>query len=100
MRIVAAVTVTMALFASPLIADPSTCNLSGYKAQSGLTAAVSDNTLTLTWDGERSEEVRMRLTVESGTPTIKDLAVRAKGGQWTTLASNVTPEYRVVSGLR
>jgi hypothetical protein len=90
----------LALAATPALADPLTCNLSGYKAQSGLTAAVSDNTLALTWEGEKSEEVRMRLSVESGTPTIKEIAVRGKGGQWTTLASNVTPEYRVVSGLR
>src|SRR5262249_14995338 len=95
-----AAAVTVALFASPVIADPLTCNLTGYKAQSGLMAAVADNTLTLTWEGEKSEEVRMRLTVESGTTAIRDIAVRAKGGEWTTLDSNVRPEYGVVSGLR
>ena len=88
MSALASATVTVALLASPLIADPLTCNLTGYKAQAGVTASVSDNTLTLTWDGEKSDEVRMRLTVEGGTPTIKDLAVRGKGGQWTTLAAN------------
>ena len=100
MNTVALATAALAFIASPLVADPLTCNLSAYKAQSGLTAAVSDNTLTLTWDGEKGAEVRMRLTVENGTPTIKDLAVRGKGGQWTTLAANATAEYRVVSGLR
>src|SRR4029453_10570524 len=33
-------------------------------------------------------------------PTIQDLAVRRKGGTWATLASNVKPEFRVVSGRR
>src|SRR5262245_61580685 len=81
-------------------ADPLACSLTGYKAQPGLTAASADNTLTLTWDGDRNQEVRLRFTVESGTPTIKELAVRRKGGSWSVLAANATPEYRVVSGMR
>ena len=44
--------------------------------------------------------LRLRLTINAGTPTIRELAVRKKGGQWSTLATNVTPEFRVVSGLR
>ena len=31
---------------------------------------------------------------------IRELAVRKNGGQWATLAKNVTPEFRVVSGMR
>jgi hypothetical protein len=81
-------------------ADPLACSLTGYKAQPGLTAASADNTLTLTWDGDRNQEVRLRFTVESGTPTIKELAVRRKGGSWAVVAANATPEYRVVSGMR
>ena len=33
-------------------------------------------------------------------PRIQDLAVRRRGGAWAAVASNVTPEFRVVSGLR
>ena len=40
------------------------------------------------------------MAINGGTPTIQELAVRRKGGQWVTLASNVTPEFRVVSGYR
>ena len=44
MRMFAA-TLTLALVASGAAADPLTCNLTGYKAAPGLTAAASDNTL-------------------------------------------------------
>src|SRR6266699_3514554 len=76
------------------------CNLSAYKAASGLTAAMDGNALTLTWDGEGSGEVRVRLTINNGTPTIQDVSVRKKGGAWATIAGNLTPEFRVVSGYR
>ena len=86
--------------AATLDADPLNCNLSGYKAMAGLTAAVSENMLTLAWDGERDEQLRLRLAIEQGTPTIREIAVRSKSGQWSTLGADLTPEYRVVSGLR
>src|SRR3954469_19985444 len=75
------------------------CNLSGYKSAAGLSAAVAGDALTLTWDGDRNQEMRMRLAIAAGTPTIQELAVRKKGGAWGTLAANVTPEYRVASGI-
>jgi hypothetical protein len=86
--------------ASASYADPLTCNLTSYKATVGLTAAVSDNVLAVVWDGDKDTELRMRFAVEGGTPTIRELALRKKGGQWSTLATNMTPEFRVVSGLR
>ena len=97
---IAPLAVAFALVSSALYADPLQCTMTGYKALPGLSAAVSDNTLALTWDGDKNQEVRLRLTLNNGTPTIRDLSVRAKGGQWATIASNVTPEYQVVSGLR
>jgi len=86
--------------ASASYADPLTCNLTTYKATPGLTAAVSDNVLAVTWDGDHDTELRLRFAIDGGTPTIRELAVRKRGGQWSTLATNVTPEFRVVSGLR
>ena len=94
------VTLMLLLAASTVHADPLTCDLTGYKATPGLTAAVADETLSVSWDGDNNQELRLRLTIASGTPTIKELALRKKGGQWATLATNVTPEFRVVSGLR
>src|SRR5262245_32268573 len=90
----------LVLGASAAGADPLTCNLTGYKAAPGLNAAMSDNTLTVTWEGDKESELRMRLAIDNGTPTIRDIAVRRKGGQWTMLVSNVRPEFRVVSGMR
>jgi hypothetical protein len=86
--------------ASTSYADPLTCNLTAYKAMAGLTAVVNDNTLVVSWEGDNGAELRMGLGIDRGTPTIRELAIRKKGGQWATLATNVTPEFRVVSGLR
>ena len=86
-------TAALALVASALHADPLRCNLAGYKALPGLTAAVSDNTLAVSWDGDKNAEVRLRFTINNGVPTIRDLAVRNKGAQWATLVSNVSPEF-------
>jgi len=81
-------------------ADPLACNLSAYKATAGLTGVVTDDTLAVTWDGDNGAELRMRLGIDRGTPTIRELAVRKKGGQWSTVATNLTPEFRIVSGMR
>ena len=81
-------------------ADPLTCSLTGYTAAPGLTAAVADNTLTLTWDGDKTQEVRMRLGVEQGAPMLRELAAHRKGSPWSVLAANVSPEFKVVAGFR
>src|SRR5689334_7482438 len=81
-------------------ADPLVCTLSGYKAAPGLTAAVADNVLTLTWDGDRTQEVRLRLGVDGGAPAVRELAVRRKGGAWAVLAANAAPEFRIAAGMR
>src|SRR6185295_2687615 len=38
--------------------------------------------------------------IDSGTPTIRDLSVRQGGGDWAVLGQNLTPEYRVTTGIR
>jgi len=87
-----------------IIAAPSiqaqTCNLSEYKASPGLTADAAQKTLTIAWDGEKNEEIRLRLALQNGTPAIQDIALRHKGGTWVTLATNLEPEFNVVSGIR
>jgi len=76
------------------------CNLTAYKAAPGLTAAQDGGSLALTWEGDKGDELRLRLTINGGTPTIQDLSIRKKGGSFATVAANLTPEFRVVSGYR
>ena len=85
---------------STLYADPLTCNMSGYKPASGLSATAANNALTVIWDGDHNQAVRLRFGLAGGAPTIQELAVRKGSGQWAILAVDVTPDFRVVTGLR
>src|SRR4030095_488936 len=38
--------------------------------------------------------------MRAAAPTVRELAVRKKAGQWPPLVTNVTREFRVVSGMR
>jgi hypothetical protein len=87
------------ILAAP-VTQAQICNVSEYKASPGLTADAAEKTLTLIWDGEKNDEIRLRLSLQNGTPAIKDVALRHKGGTWATLATNLAPEFHVVSGLR
>ena len=94
-------TVAMLLLTSAAAsADPLTCNLADYRPAPGLTATAANDALTVTWDGDTGQQVRLRMTVMSGVPTIAELAVRPQRGDWKVVATGVTPEYRVVSGVR
>jgi hypothetical protein len=95
------ITLAVVLTASTAFADPLTCKLTEYTPAAGLTAAMAEDTLALTWDGDNNQELRLRLAVNAGTPTIRDLSIRKKGSQtWAAVISNATPEYKVASGLR
>ena len=96
----ASVTFLLLLAGSTLHADPLTCTLGAYKAAPGLTVTAADNVLTVLWDGDRNQELRLRFGIVAGSPTIEELAVRRRGGQWGALLTNVTPDFRVVWGLR
>ncbi|MGC4081458.1 MAG: hypothetical protein QM736_04910 [Vicinamibacterales bacterium] len=81
-------------------ADPMACAMDTYKAQTGLTATMAADVLTVQWAGDRNQELRMRFALEQATPTIQELAARRAGGTWGTIATRVTPDYRVTTGLR
>ena len=87
-------------FCVPAGLAESFCSLTGYKAASGLTAEVTGDALVVTWAGANSDQLRLRLTINSGTPTIQELAVKHAGGGWSTVGSNLTPEFDVVTGRR
>ena len=65
-----------------------------------MSAAIAGDTLTLTWEGNRQQEVRLLLSLVRGVPTIREVAVRTRGGAWATVASGLTPEFRIASGIR
>jgi len=91
------------LISVPLMSSsPSSlnCDLGGYRSLAGLTAAVTDNQLVVTWKGAREGELRARFGIDNGQPLVRDLAVRKGGASWVTLGENLKPEYRVVTGVR
>jgi hypothetical protein len=81
-------------------ADGLSCDLSAYKAQPGLSAAQDGNALVLIWNGDPGQDVRLSLAVTNGAPGLQEIALRRNGGAWTVLASNVMPDYSVMTGLR
>jgi hypothetical protein len=85
---------------SVALADAVKCDMSQYKAASGLTANVEQDALVVAWAGENNQELRARFAIDGGTPTVRELAVRKAGGQWAPVGQNLTPEYHVVSGIR
>ena len=85
---------------SARLADTSSCNLSQYKSAPGLTAAVEQDSLVVSWTGQNGADLRARYAIDGGQPEVRELAVKKAGGQWTTLGRNLTPEYHVVSGVR
>jgi len=76
------------------------CDMSQYKPASGLTAAIDQDLLVVTWAGQGTSEVRARYAIDTGQPLLRDLSVRKSGAQWAVLGQNLIPEYHVVSGLR
>ena len=81
-------------------ADPLNCTLRDYSALPGLSATASAEALILAWEAERGTELRLRLTIDRGVPTVDDLAVRARGGSWASVVTRATPDFRIVTGLR
>lgn len=88
-----------ALLSSAALAAPF-CDMSAYKASSGLTASTSSDELTVIWDGTNAEQLRMRLSLRNGIPTIQEISTRQKGGAWVMVVGDVTPTFRTTSGYR
>ena len=81
-------------------AQPPIVDLTGYRPQPGLEAAHEEASLTVRWDGEREQKCVVRFTVLDGVPTVRELAVRNKSGDWVTLGRDLVPEFGVTTGLR
>jgi len=88
------------LMAATQVAGPLMCNLTQYKPANGLTASMDGEQLTVSWAGQGTSQLRARFAIVGGTPTIRDLSARRGGGEWAVLGQNLTPEYRVTTGVR
>src|SRR5476651_97357 len=86
---------TLLCAAPALFADPLKCDLSSYTAAAGLTAAVEQDVLTVTWTGAANTELRARYAIDHGQPMIRELAVRRARGEWSVLGENLSPDFRV-----
>ena len=82
----------LAVSGAAMAASAQTYSMADYNPQPGLQAQIADKILTLTWDGEKNDELRMRLGVDRGMPFVREIAVRQRGGVWNTLAANLTAE--------
>ncbi|HKU13292.1 MAG TPA: hypothetical protein VJQ52_02800 [Steroidobacteraceae bacterium] len=76
------------------------CDLSGYKAADGLEARLTQDAVTVTWQGADAATLRAQFGISNRQPVVRSLEVRGKGGNWATLASNVSPELTVATGKR
>src|SRR5262249_24513036 len=81
-------------------APAQTVDMTGYRPLPGLVAASENGSLSVTWDGERGRELLARYSIADGTPTVRELGVRKKGGEWTTLGRDLVPEFGVTTGIR
>src|SRR3954466_13889288 len=77
-----------------------TVDMTGYRPRPGLVAVSEGGSLTVTWDGEKGQELRARFAIVDGIPTVRELGVRRKGGEWTTLGRDLVPEFGVTTGVR
>ena len=75
------------------------CDFQGYKAADGLKAEMRGGSLELSWDGSPGQKLRATMGVNAGQPVVRELAV-AKGGKWSVLGHDLTPEYQVTTGRR
>ena len=76
---VATTSVTGASPAAAPAVDAIACDMSHYKAASGLTASMDQNVLTVAWNGQNGSEMRTRYAIEGGQPLVR--AVRAQVGR-------------------
>ena len=101
MRVPVALFGALVMFGQASYGQGLSCDLAEYQAVPGLRAVVSGDTLDLTWDGDNDQELQLRFAIRGGTPTISDLRIKEKDApDWVQVARDLTPEFRVVSGIR
>jgi hypothetical protein len=82
------------------VAVAQTCDFKTYKAMDGLRATVRAGVLEVEWQGEGGQLLRATFATPGGQPVIRQLAARMPQGNWTTLGTELTPEFQVTTGVR
>jgi len=77
-----------------LSADALNC-INHAASSPGLGAHIENNTVVITWAGERGTPLSASFAIERATPVVRELAA---GG--AVIARNLTPEFTTVSGVR
>jgi len=90
----------LTLFRGLAAGQPLNCDLRGYRPIEGLKAEVHNESLEITWQGERGQELRAGFTIQNGQPLIGELGARNRSGPWIVLGKNLAPEFEVTSGVR
>ena len=85
---------------TPVAADALACDMAQYKSSPGLTATWSRTSWSCRGPARTARTCAPATPIDGGQPVVRDLAVRKTGGAWVMLGQNLTPEYRVVSGIR
>src|SRR3954454_18374748 len=96
-RVIAAV---LCLGLLPDSVPAQTVDMTGYRPLPGLMAVSEGGSLTVTWGGEKGQELQARFSVVDGTPTVRELGVRRKSDEWTVLGRDLVPEFGVTTGVR
>ena len=93
--------VCLGILAGALVeAQSLNCDMREYRPVEGLKATASATGLEVTWDGERTQQLRAEFGIRNGQPTVLELAVRNGPRRWIMLAHDLTPEFDVTSGRR
>ncbi len=79
---------------------PPRVDMTAYRPQPGLQATLEADALMLRWEGASQQECLARFTVVDGVPTVRELAVRKRGGKWVTIGRNLSPEFGVATEVR
>jgi hypothetical protein len=75
-------------------------DMTRYRALPGLRATLDKDALVVEWRGEADDQLRAEFAIEGGNPTVREMAVRNKGRQWSALGRNLKPVFGVTTGIR
>ena len=81
------------------VAQPLTCDLTGYQPVGSMTAENASGRLSLGWRGANAEALALSLDLAGGAPSI-GLSIRSGSGEWTDVVSGAGFEFEIVEGFR